>query len=179
MCLGIPAQITAIVDLGAPLAKVSVAGVVPEVNIACIGDARHRPEDCVGDWVLAHVGFAMSRIDPEGAERTLAPLDELGEIPAERDATRLHEQALPVRKVCEILGLDPPYLANEGKLVAVVPGEAPAAVLAAMCAHPAGRDSCIVGEVTAGPAGRVLMSTVFGGERVVEMLTGEQLPRIC
>jgi len=98
-------------------------------------------------------------------------------------AIHLTEDALPVRDevrgVCEILGLDPLYLANEGKLVSVVPGDAADAVLAAMRAHPAGGDSVIVGEVTEAPAGRVLMRTAFGGERIVDMLVGEQLPRIC
>jgi len=98
-------------------------------------------------------------------------------------AIRLTEDDLPVRDevrgVCEILGLDPLYLANEGKLVAVVPGDDADAVLAAMRAHPAGADSVIIGEVSEAPAGRVLMRTAFGGERIVDMLVGEQLPRIC
>ena len=96
---------------------------------------------------------------------------------------RLHERALAVkpavRGACEILGLDPLYLANEGKLVAVVPREAAEAVLAAMRAHPAGADAAIVGEVVEAPRGRVLLDTLFGGQRVVDMLVGEQLPRIC
>jgi hydrogenase expression/formation protein HypE len=96
---------------------------------------------------------------------------------------RLQERALPlkpeVRGACEILGLDVLYMANEGKLVAVVPREAADAVLAAMRAHPAGVDSAIVGEVLTEPAGHVTLNTLFGGERVVDMLVGEQLPRIC
>ena len=96
---------------------------------------------------------------------------------------RLHERALPlkpeVRGACEMLGLDVLYLANEGKLVAVVPREAADAVLAAMRAHSAGGDAAIVGEVMAEPAGHVILNTLFGGERVVDMLVGEQLPRIC
>lgn len=85
----------------------------------------------------------------------------------------------PVKGVCEILGLDPLYMANEGKLVAVVPRASADTVLAAMRAHPVGRDSAIVGEVIAEPQGVVLLRTVFGGERIVDMLVGEQLPRIC
>lgn len=100
-----------------------------------------------------------------------------------RVAIRIAEERLPVRDtvraVCEILGLDPLYLANEGKLVAVVPAEAAERVLAAMRAHPAGRDSVIVGEVLEGPAARVTIRTVFGSERILDMLVGEQLPRIC
>jgi hydrogenase expression/formation protein HypE len=96
---------------------------------------------------------------------------------------RLDEVSLPVNEVvrgaCEILGLDPLYLANEGKLVAIVPGAYASAVLAVMRAHPAGREAAIVGEVTAEPAGNVILSTAFGGDRVVDMLVGEQLPRIC
>jgi hydrogenase expression/formation protein HypE len=96
---------------------------------------------------------------------------------------RLQERALPlkaeVRGACEMLGLDVLYMANEGKLVAVVPREAADAVLAAMRAHPAGADAAIVGEVLAEPAGHVILNTLFGGERVVDMLVGEQLPRIC
>ena len=96
---------------------------------------------------------------------------------------RLQESALPlkpeVRGACEMLGLDVLYMANEGKLVAVVPREQADAVLAAMRAHPAGADAAIVGEVLAEPAGHVILNTLFGGERVVDMLVGEQLPRIC
>lgn len=95
----------------------------------------------------------------------------------------LREAAVPindvVRGACEILGLDPLYLANEGKLVAVVPGVAANAVLAAMRAHPAGRDAAIIGEIGASPQGHVILATAFGGQRVVDMLVGEQLPRIC
>ncbi len=96
---------------------------------------------------------------------------------------RLREADLPlddgVRGACEILGLDPLYLANEGKLVAIVPGARAESILAAMRAHPAGRDAAIVGEVCAEPAGHVILSTAIGGDRVVDMLVGEQLPRIC
>ena len=96
---------------------------------------------------------------------------------------RLDERALPlkpeVRGACEMLGLDVLYMANEGKLVAVVPHAFGDAVLAAMRAHPAGADAAIVGEVLAEPAGHVILNTLFGGERVVDMLVGEQLPRIC
>ena len=96
---------------------------------------------------------------------------------------RLQERALPlkpeVRGACEMLGLDVLYMANEGKLVAVVPRASADAVLAAMRAHPAGRDAAIVGEVLDEPAGHVILNTLFGGERVVDMLAGEQLPRIC
>ena len=96
---------------------------------------------------------------------------------------RLHEQALPIRDavrgVCELLGLDPLYLANEGTLVALAPREDAETLLAAMRAHPAGHDAAIIGEVTQAPRASVLMHTRFGAQRAVDMLVGDQLPRIC
>ena len=86
MCLGIPGQITEITDSEKLLAKVDVSGIKREINIACIIDSEHPPEKCVGDWVLVHVGFAMSRIDEEEAERTLKILEELGEVEEELNA---------------------------------------------------------------------------------------------
>lgn len=83
MCLGIPGQITEILDPDSLTARVSVAGVKREVNIACIVDDEHTANDCVGDWVLVHVGFAMARIDEDEAKRTLEILDQLGEIETE------------------------------------------------------------------------------------------------
>jgi hydrogenase expression/formation protein HypE len=98
-------------------------------------------------------------------------------------AIRLYEESIPVREevkgICEILGLDPLYLANEGKLVVVAPKENAQTVLSAMKSHPAGKDACIIGEVISSPAGIVLLKTAFGAERIVDMLVGEQLPRIC
>jgi len=98
-------------------------------------------------------------------------------------AIRIDEASIPIREevkgACEILGLDPLYLANEGKLVAIVPRDDAEAVLAAMRAHPDGAESAIVGVVRESPEGIVSMRTVFGGERIVDMLVGEQLPRIC
>ncbi len=95
----------------------------------------------------------------------------------------LDEAATPIREdvrgFCEILGLDPLYLANEGKLVAVVPAAAADAAMTALRAHPLGRGSSIIGKVTDGRPGRVVMQTMFGGKRIVDMLVGDQLPRIC
>ncbi len=83
MCLGIPGQIVEIVDVQKKLAKVDVSGVRRQVNIACIVNEEHSVESCVGDWVLVHVGFAMSRIDAEEARKTLELLHELGEAQRE------------------------------------------------------------------------------------------------
>ncbi|MBH8577616.1 hydrogenase expression/formation protein HypE [Nostocaceae cyanobacterium CENA369] len=96
---------------------------------------------------------------------------------------RLEEESIPVREevkgICEILGLDPLYLANEGKLVVVVAKENADTVLSVMKSHPTGKDACIIGEVISSPPGIVLLKTVFESERIVDMLVGEQLPRIC
>ena len=96
---------------------------------------------------------------------------------------RLVETAIPVRTevrgACEMLGLDPLYVANEGKLIAVVPPEQADRLVAVMRAHPLGRDAAIVGAVVTEHPGMVTMQSVVGGERVVTMLAGEQLPRIC
>ena len=95
----------------------------------------------------------------------------------------LDEAALPMRSdvqgFCEILGLDPLYLANEGAFVAIVPEPEAQAALHVMRAHPAGENAAIIGAVTAERPGVVTMNTVLGGTRIVDMLIGEQLPRIC
>lgn len=83
MCLGIPGQIIEIIDANQKLAVVNVAGVKRQVNIACIIDDDHPAESCVGDWVLIHVGFAMSRLDEQEAAATLQLLKELAETQEE------------------------------------------------------------------------------------------------
>lgn len=88
MCLGIPGRIVKIDDFERKLATVDVSGVKRQVNIACILSDDHTVEDCVGDWVLVHVGFAMSRINEEEAAQTLKILTELGEAQAEIEAMK-------------------------------------------------------------------------------------------
>jgi hydrogenase expression/formation protein HypE len=142
-------------------------------------------------------------------ESDTAPLDGLcaavlgaGDVHLMRDATRggvatvlnelametelavaVDEAAIPVRDEVrgagEILGIDPLYMANEGKLVAVVAAADADRVLAAMRAYPLGRQAAAVGEVRAEPRGMVFMRTAFGGSRVLDMLVGDPLPRIC
>ncbi len=96
---------------------------------------------------------------------------------------KIYEDKIPLKKeaaaACELLGFDPLYLANEGKLLAFVSGEDADAVLAAITANPYGKDATVIGEVGADHIGKVIMVTRIGGERIVDMLTGEQLPRIC
>lgn len=95
----------------------------------------------------------------------------------------IREEFVPVRKevraVCELLGYDPLNLANEGKFVAVAGSEDAQRLVAQLRKHPLGRSSAIIGEIVAAHSGKVLMATVAGGMRVVEMVSGEQLPRIC
>jgi hydrogenase expression/formation protein HypE len=142
-------------------------------------------------------------------ESDTAPLHELcaaalaaGDVHLMRDATRggvatvlnelavesqlavaMREEAIPIRDevrgAAEILGIDPLYMANEGKLVAVVAAGDAAAVVAALRQHPLGRRAAVIGEVRAEPPGMVFMHTAFGGSRVVDMLIGDPLPRIC
>ncbi len=89
MCLGIPGRIVKIDDPAKKLATVDVGGVKRVINIACIVNEDHPVDSCVGDWVLVHVGFAMSRINEEEAAQTLKILTELGEAQAEIEAMRL------------------------------------------------------------------------------------------
>ncbi len=95
----------------------------------------------------------------------------------------LNEESIPVpddvRGACEILGLDPLYIANEGKLLAFVSSVDSEKILEAMRKHPLGKDSVVIGEVVDQHHGTVVMKSKIGGTRVVDMLTGEQLPRIC
>lgn len=96
---------------------------------------------------------------------------------------RINETDLPIREnvkgACELLGLDPLYLANEGKLVAIVPPDYADILVEAMRGHEAGKEAAIIGEVVELPESVVVMNTSFGGARIVDLLVGEQLPRIC
>ena len=106
------------------------------------------------------------------------------ELAASADvAVVLQEAALPLHRAvvgaCDLLGIDPLYVANEGKLVAVVPAEQASAALAAMRAHPLGAEAAVIGRIAAEPERIVLLETSFGGTRIVDMLVGDPLPRIC
>ena len=95
MCLGIPGRIVAISEPDVPLAIVEVGGVRRAVNIAFIADETHPVADCVGEWVLVHVGFAMARIDEQEAARTLALLTELDEAQGELQLMRASAASAP------------------------------------------------------------------------------------
>ncbi len=100
-----------------------------------------------------------------------------------RVGIQIFEADLPISKpalaASEILGLDPLYLANEGKCLIIAPPEEARLILSSMKEHPRGKKACIIGEVTSDNAGKVLLKTRVGGNRILAMLTGEQLPRIC
>ena len=95
MCLGIPGQIVEIVDAAGKLAIVDVGGVRREVNIAFIVDKEHSVAECVGDWVLVHVGFAMVRIDEDEAAATLSLLREMGEYQTKIDSMQASAAGTP------------------------------------------------------------------------------------
>lgn len=97
MCLGIPGRIVEITHAANKLAMVEVLGVRREINIACVVNDEHPVDGCVGDWVLVHVGFAMSRIDEKEAQLTLDVLRMLGEAQTEIDAMRDSVAALAAR----------------------------------------------------------------------------------
>jgi hydrogenase expression/formation protein HypE len=108
----------------------------------------------------------------------------LNEIAARsRAGIQLEEDTIPVRDevrgACELLGLDPLYVANEGKLIAIVDATVTDRLLAAMRKHPLGAQARVIGTVTEKNPGLVTMRTAYGTTRVVDMLAGDQLPRIC
>lgn len=148
-----------------------------ETSIVSDSAALHRLVAAMTD--AAPQGLRVMRDPTRGG--LAATLNELAQQSAV--GFRIEEASVPVRPevaaACELLGLDPLYVANEGKLVAVAAPEAADALLAAMRAHPLGRDAAIIGEVIEDDHHFVQMTTEFGGGRIVDWLSGEQLPRIC
>lgn len=194
---------TAGVGIKDPRADLSATSIRPGDRILCsgtIGDhgtavmlARGELEldaDVVSDsapvWGLADalMGSAGSSLrvmrDPTrgGVATVLNELAQDAEV-----GVILDEGAVPVQPAvkgaCEILGIDPMYVANEGKLVAVVAGNAADVALAALRSQPIGRDAAVIGEIADEPDGMVLVRTGFGGTRIMDMLIGDPLPRIC
>jgi hydrogenase expression/formation protein HypE len=135
--------------------------------------------DLIGRLLAAAPGTRAIRDATRGGLATV--LNEIAD--ASQVSIAIDEEATPLRPevkaFSEILGLDPLYLANEGKIIAVVPAAEAAAALGALQAHPLGAHAAVIGSVGDGEPGRVTMRTVFGGTRIVDMLVGEQLPRIC
>jgi hydrogenase expression/formation protein HypE len=133
----------------------------------------------VADMVAAAPGIHCLRDPTRGGLATT-----LNELALQSGVgMQLDESAIPVRPAvaaaCELLGLDPLYIANEGKLICICPADDADRLLEVMRVHPLGREAARIGEVVEDPHGFVRMQTGFGGSRVVDWLTGEQLPRIC
>ncbi len=134
------------------------------------------------------IGALLRAVEP-GAVRCLRDptrgglATTLNEWAAAGVGIKVQETAIPVREevraICEMLGLEALYAANEGKVVAAVAAEAADEALAALRGHPLGREAALIGQVTAEHAGRVVLHTPLGARRVIEMLVGAQLPRIC
>ena len=133
----------------------------------------------IADLLSATAGVRALRDATRGGVATI-----LNEVAAAAGVGVLvNEDAIPVtpvvRGASELLGIDPMYVACEGRMVAVVDGGEADAALAALRAHPLGADAAIIGEITADPPGIVLLKTAFGGTRIVDLLVGDPLPRIC
>jgi hydrogenase expression/formation protein HypE len=133
----------------------------------------------VADLMAATPGVRAMRDATRGGVATI--LNEVAR--AAEVAVVVNENAIPVRAevrgACELLGIDPLYVACEGRLVAIVDGAAADTALAAMRAHPLGSQAAIIGRIAPDPPGIVLLNTAFGGTRIVDLLVGDPLPRIC
>jgi hydrogenase expression/formation protein HypE len=171
--------------------KVILSGAIGDHGIAVISQreglsfATKLKSDCaplgalVADMLKASPNIHALRDPTRGGLAT--SLNELAQ--QSRVSIQIEEKAIPVHEAvlaaCEMLGFDPLYVANEGKMIAIVPPPDADKVLAAMRKNKYGRDAAIIGEVTGEKAGRVTMRTVLGSSRIVDMLTGDLLPRIC
>jgi hydrogenase expression/formation protein HypE len=113
-----------------------------------------------------------------GVATTLVEIADVAQLSVE-----INEAAIPVneavRGACEILGLDPLYVANEGRFIAFVPPAQADRTVTILRAHPAGSESVVIGKVASKPPGQVSLKSIIGAQRIVHMLAGEQLPRIC
>jgi hydrogenase expression/formation protein HypE len=185
-------------DRARPGDRIIVSGPIGDHGMAIMSlrESLAFETEIVSDTAALH-GLVAAMLEPVRAQtlagngiRTLRDptrggvATTLNEIAAQSGVgMMLEEAAIPVRPqvnaACEFLGLDPLYVANEGKLLAIVAPEDCDAVLAAMRAHPLGREAAVIGTVTADDHHFVQMTTRFGGRRIVDWLTGDQLPRIC
>jgi len=135
--------------------------------------------DLIGKIIPACPGLKMMRDPTRGGIATV-----LNEVTSEQSfAIELWEEKIPIREevasICEILGFDPLYLANEGKVIFIVKEEEADKLLAMASAYPLGKESHIIGKVVSGPKGKVYLRTEIGSRRIIDVLTGDQLPRIC
>jgi hydrogenase expression/formation protein HypE len=178
-------------DRARPGDKVLLSGSIGEHGIAILAQREGLEFECpvqsdsaalhrlVADMLAVSRDIRCMRDPTRGGVSST-----LNEIAAQsKVAIRLEEQAIPIREevagACEMLGLDPLYVANEGKLIAIVAPEAAETVLDAMRRNVLGKGAQIIGTVLESPAGVVTMRTALGTSRLVDMLAGDQLPRIC
>ncbi len=184
-----PVNISA--DRAAPGDKIILSGYIGDHGMAILSQRENLEfegvieSDCaalhelVSDMLEASLDIHVLRDPTRGGVATV--LNEIAH--KSKTGMLLRETEIPVhdtvRGACEILGLDPMYVANEGKLVAIVPAKDADSVVARMCENRLGRDARVIGEVVREHPGMVLMQTEIGGTRVVDTLFGEQLPRIC
>lgn len=176
-------------DRAQPGDKIILSGTIGDHGIAIMSKREHFDTGIVSDSAALHglvaemvaaVPGIHSLRDPTrgGLATTLNELASQSSV-----GMRIREAAIPVKAevsaACELLGLDPLYVANEGKLVAICEAKDAEFLLSAMRNHPLGRDASIIGEVVEDRHGFVQLETAFGGFRVVDWLTGEALPRIC
>ncbi len=178
-------------DKARPGDKVILSGTIGDHGIAVISQreglsfSTQLESDCaplgglVAEMLNASPNIHCLRDPTRGGLAT--SLNELAK--QSKVGIRIEEEKIPVREevlaACEMLGFDPLYVANEGKLVAIVPAEDADKVLKAMRKNKYGKDAAIIGEVGAENPGRVAMKTVLGSSRIVDMLVGDLLPRIC
>ncbi|WP_246237487.1 hydrogenase expression/formation protein HypE [Caldichromatium japonicum] len=178
-------------DCAQPGDQILINGPVGDHGVAILAQREHlgfESEVCSDSAALHDLVAAMIAAVPQihclrdptrgGLATTLNELARQSGV-----GMRVFEEAIPLRPAvaaaCELLGLDPYYLANEGKLVAICPPDAAETLLAVMRAHPLGTESAIIGEVIADPQCFVSLRTRLGGERLLDWLAGEPLPRIC
>ena len=181
-------------DRARPGDKIILSGHIGDHGMAIMSQRENLEfEGAIESDCAALNGLVNSMLDATPNEEAIHCLRDptrggvattLNEIAARsRVGMRLDERLIPVRETvkgaCEVLGLDALYVANEGKLVGIVAANAAGEILQRMRSHALGRDATIIGEVVADHPGMVLMTTGIGGTRVLDVMFGEQLPRIC
>jgi hydrogenase expression/formation protein HypE len=184
-----PVRISA--DQARPGDKIIVSGLVGDHGMAVMSQREHlefegaiqsdtAPLHTLVEAILTASAAIHCLRDPTrgGVATTLHELATASHVGIEVDERKIPVQE-SVKGACEILGLDPLYVANEGKLIAIVAHDAAEAVLHKMREHPLGREAQIIGEVVSGHPGRVLAKTGIGGTRLLDVMYGEPLPRIC
>lgn len=176
--------------------RILINGYAGDHGIAILGEREsltftspvHSDAACLNglirDLTNHHEVHFMRDATRGGVATVLAELARLSHRPgAHKMGLSIDETAIPVREevrgICEVFGYDPLYMANEGKVLMVVPGDQADAVLERMRRHPLGRDGALFGTVVEEHPGKVVLHTEIGGRRLLDMLAGEQLPRIC